>query len=108
MKILPFFWQRVQAWFAFRWKRYKGRPAALRRAIRKAKDKHRKTRKRYKVYFLQNKYQVLTRDDIQRGKHQKVFAEYINTTKMEPMAFFDTATWRPTEWAEKLLNAKTR
>jgi len=108
MKILPFFWARVKAWFAFYWKRYKARPAALRRAIRQCKFKYQETGKRHKVYFLQNKYQVLTRDDIQRNKHKKVFADYVNCTKMEPMAFFDTATMKPSDFAQKLLNAKNR
>lgn len=99
-------YSRFQKWVMKEYDRYRGRPAALKRAIRKAKRYNRKYKRRYKVYFLQHKYQVLTRIDIQVKKHEGVFVRYINATKMEPLAFFDTETNEPSDFAKELLNTK--
>lgn len=70
--------------------RYKGRDAALARATKKAKKLHTKTGKHYRVFFLQNRYQVITRSDIQHRKHAKEWARHVNSTNMQPLCFFDT------------------
>jgi len=70
--------------------RYKGRDAARNRAIKKAKRIHRKTGKRYRVFFLQNRYQVITRSDIQQKKHAKDWGRHVNSTNMQRLCFFDT------------------
>jgi hypothetical protein len=70
--------------------RYKGRDAALRKATKKARKLHRKTGKRYRVFFLANKYQVITRNDIQHRKHAKDWARHVNSTNLQPLCFFDT------------------
>ena len=101
MKLLLF-----KIWKAYheRLKLYKARPAALRRAIRRAKRLQRKHKKRYRVYFLQNKYQCLTRDQIKRKKRAGEFVSTMNVTKMQPLAFYDTLTGTP-EMTRKLLTA---
>ena len=71
--------------------RFKGSPFFLKRAIKLAKKLNAETGKRYRVFFLQNKYQVLTRDNIQRRKHEKDFDWHVNSTNMQPFCFFDTA-----------------
>jgi hypothetical protein len=64
-------------------------------AIRKAKRLHLSEpnpnrRTRYRVFFIERRYQVLTRQDIQRAKHEKRFASHVNSTNMQPHCFFDT------------------
>lgn len=71
--------------------RYQGNTWKLKSACRKARKKHKKTGKHYRVYFLQNRYRVLTRDDLQKAKHQKKFGWHVNSSNMEPLAFYDTS-----------------
>jgi hypothetical protein len=76
--------------------RFKGSPYFRNRAIRKAKKLHLgsgdspKNRKRYRVFFLKNRYEVMTREDIQRRKHQKEWGWHVNSTSMDRFCFFDT------------------
>jgi hypothetical protein len=78
--------------------RFKGRDAAKNRAIKKAKKLHLESgynkydRKHYRVYFLKNKYEVLTRSDLQLKKHSGEFGWQVNSTSMKPFCFYDTAT----------------
>lgn len=72
--------------------RFKGRDAAKDRAIKKAKKLHAENGKHYRVYFLKNKYQALTRQDLQNRKHAGEFGWQVNSTKMKPFCFYDTAT----------------
>ncbi|MEN6423287.1 MAG: hypothetical protein ABFD76_15210 [Smithella sp.] len=81
--------------------RFKGSPYFLNRAIRKAKklhfdssDSHSK-RKRYRVFFLKNRYEALTREDIQRKKHAKEWGWHVNSTSMDRHCFFDTDSLLP-------------
>jgi len=96
----------INKWYMKRLDRHRCRPAALRKAIKQARRLNLKTRKRFKVYFLQHKYQVLTRQDIQQRKKQGVFFDHMNCTKMEPLSFFDTMDGKPSDFAADLL--KTR
>lgn len=76
--------------------RFKGRDAAKNKAIEKAKKLHLASsdnlynRKRYRVFFLKNKYQVITRDDIQMRKHAKEYGWHVNSTNMQSLCFYDT------------------
>jgi hypothetical protein len=70
--------------------RFKGSEFFLGRAIRKANKLHAQDGKRYRVFFLQNKYQVLSRYDIQFRKHNKKFGWHVNSTNMQPHCFYDT------------------
>lgn len=70
--------------------RFKGSPFFLNRAIKKAKSLSKSTGKRYRVFFLKNRYQVLTRDDIQRKKHAGEWGWHVNSTNMQPMCFYDS------------------
>jgi|GEM_PF-2692074 hypothetical protein len=70
--------------------RFKGRPGALKKAIRRAERLCRKNGKRYRVYFLKQKYQVLSRREIQAKKRNGEWSRNVNVTKLEPMCFFDT------------------
>ena len=70
--------------------RYHGRAAALNRATRKAKKKHKKDGKRYRVYFLAMRYRVLHRDDVRAAKRIGFFNHNVNVTNTESLVFFDT------------------
>jgi len=72
--------------------RFKGSPFMLNRAKRKADKLHARTGRRYRVFFLENQYQPLTRSDIQARKHDGRWAWHVNSTGMEPHAFYDTNT----------------
>lgn len=72
--------------------RFKGRPGALKKAMRRADSLYRKKRKRYRVYFLSGQYQALSRREIQRKKHSGQWNRNVNVTKLEPLAFYDTLT----------------
>lgn len=88
------------------YKRYKGRPKALLKAIEKAKKLNLKTGKRYKVFFLQNRYQCLTRMDLKNNKRIGIFNEHINATRMTPLSFFDTESGYVSPFALDLLLTK--
>ena len=60
------------------------------KAIKKADQLHKETGKQYRVFFLAMRYRVLTRDDIQSYKHDKVFARHINSTNIDHLAFYNT------------------
>ena len=76
--------------------RFKGSDFFLNRAIKKAKQLHLASsdslhyRKRYRVFFLKNRYQVISRDDIQMRKHSKQYGWHVNSTNMQPLCFFDS------------------
>ena len=102
-----FLWTPVVRFFRNEYKRFKGRPSALLKAIAKANKKHCKTGKHYKVYFLENQYLILNRCDIQtKRRHGKVFMQHINVTKLGAIAFFDTQTGFVSGFAYDLLKTK--
>lgn len=88
----PFIWLWISAKQLY--VRFRGRDASRNRAIKKALQKHRCDGKRYRVFFLQNRYQVLTRQDIQRKKHSGDWGRHVNSTNMDPMKFFDTENFK--------------
>jgi len=79
-------WGRLLAFYI----RFKGSPVFLNKAIRRAKKLNAKTGKRYRVFFIKNRYEALTREDIQRRKHSKEWGWHVNSTNMQPHCFFDT------------------
>jgi len=80
------FYSRLKAFYI----RFKGRPAALERAIRKADRLCKKNRRRYRVYFIGGKYRVLNRTDIQQLKRNRAWSRNVNVTKMRKFEFYDT------------------
>lgn len=70
--------------------RYHGNPHKQKRAIRKAKRLHKKTGQRFRVFFVENRYQVMNRNDIQQRKHMKHWGWHVNSTAMDNYCFFDT------------------
>jgi hypothetical protein len=75
--------------------RFHGRPAALKRAVKRATKLHKKTGKRYRVFFLARRYRVFTRRDIKDQKKAGVFNHYINSSRLEGLKFFDTNVLQP-------------
>lgn len=96
----------IKYFFIALYVRFKGRPGALKKAIRKADRMGRRKNKRYRVYFLDSGYQVLSRYDIQRKKHSDEWGKHVNVTKMEPMCFYDTLTGIQPE-GKKILKTQT-
>lgn len=84
--------QKLQYFFISLYIRFKGRPGALKKAIKRADRLCRKKRKRYRVFFMENRYQALSRPQIQQKKHSGEWNRNVNVTKMEPMCFYDTLT----------------
>lgn len=72
------------------WVRYKGRPAALKKAMKTANNLCLKNKKRYRVYFLGGKYVPLTRTQVQWKKHTGEWNRRVNMTNMEVLEFYDT------------------
>lgn len=70
--------------------RFHGRKAAFDRAKNKALKEHKKTGRRYRVYFLAMRYRVLHRDDIREFKRCGVFNHRMNVTNTQDIVFFDT------------------
>lgn len=71
--------------------RYFGNNYKKQKAIQKADRLHKETGKQYRVFFLGMRYRVYTRDDIQRLKHEKLFARHINSTNIDHLSFYKTA-----------------
>jgi hypothetical protein len=70
--------------------RFWGSPYMLRRAQKKADRLSRKENKRYRVYFLRGRYQIMTRYDVKAKKHSGEWNRNVNVTKLIPMQFYDT------------------
>lgn len=76
--------------------RFQGGKFKKNAAINKAKRRHRKSnidpkkRKRYRVFFIGQKYRVYNRDDIQKAKHRKKFGWHVNCSNMQAFCEFDT------------------
>lgn len=61
-------------------------------AKKRAVKKHKKTGKHFTVYFLNGRYRVMTRSDMQRKKHDGSFAWHVNATNMKRFSFYSTYT----------------
>jgi hypothetical protein len=70
--------------------RYHGSPRKLKKAIAKADKLNKKTCKRFRVYFLNGRYRVLTRIQVQRLKHSGAWKPGVNMTSLEHYQFYDT------------------
>ena len=72
------------------WLRYQGSPDKFQKAVKKAQKLNRLTQKRYRVYFLNGRYQVMTRIQVQHLKHSKAWNRHVNMTNLTPMEYYDT------------------
>lgn len=81
---------KLQHYFIALYIRFKGRPGALKKAIRRADRLCKRRKKRYRVYFIEQKYQALSRPEIQQKKRSGQWSRDVNVTKMEPLCFYDT------------------
>lgn len=73
--------------------RFRMRPGALNRAIRKAKRRHKRTGNRYRVFFFGNRYHVWTRDEIRDRKKSGLFKfDKKAGVDFDTIAFYDTNT----------------
>ena len=74
--------------------RFRGNRGHLERAIRKAKRRHRRNGRRYRVTFIGRRYRVYHRDDIRELKKNRAFNHAVNVTGMERQGiiYFDTNT----------------
>ena len=67
------------------------RPGALNKAIRQAKQLHRETGRRYRVFFFGYQYYVWTRDDIKERKRNELFKWHLKAGEdFDRISFFDT------------------
>ncbi|MDR1102952.1 MAG: putative virulence factor [Tannerella sp.] len=75
---------------------FRGRPGALRRAVRRAKRLHRKTGRRYRVFFFGYRYRVWSRVDIRRRIKSGLFKSGLKAGKdFDLICFFDTNEIEP-------------
>lgn len=81
---------RINNWLLSLIIRFKGSKLFLNSAIARAKRLHASNGKRYRVFFIENKYQALTRIDIQLRKHSGKWGWHVNSTSMQPYCFYDT------------------
>ena len=70
--------------------RWYATPKKLQKAISKADKLHRKTGKRYRVFFLEMRYRALCRDDIKERKKNGFFVYRANSTNMDEYKYYDT------------------
>lgn len=59
-------------------------------SCRKADKLAKQTGKRYRVFWLEGRYQALTRDNLQRAKHEGRYRWEVNSTNMDKYALYDT------------------
>ncbi len=71
--------------------RFCGRPAALKKATKKAIKLHKENGKRYRVFFFGYQYRVWTRQDIKERKNIGLFKRDLKAgDDFDTIAFFDT------------------
>lgn len=90
-------------WWREQVKQHHSRPAALRKAIRRADRLCRKNKKRVRVYFIEMRYRCYTRQEVKDNKRSGKFNPFVNVTKMKPLCFYDTLTG-PSDFAKQLLD----
>lgn len=82
---------KVKNFFMKLYIRFCGRPAAFKRATKRAVKLHHKTGKRYRVFFFGYKYRVWTRSDIKERKNNGLFKRDLKAgVDFDGIAFFDT------------------
>ncbi|MFV0505763.1 MAG: hypothetical protein ACK5L5_03495 [Bacteroidales bacterium] len=96
--------QRLIWSFLLAYKKYRGRPSALKRAAKKANKKARKTGLQYNVYFIKGKYQVLNKYEVKRLKRQNVFNKNVNMGKLAHIRFYSNLAGY-SDFAIEFLNA---
>lgn len=71
--------------------RFRMRPGALNRAIRKADRLHKKTGNRFRVFFFGSSYHVWTRDEIRDRKKSGLFKFGLKAgADFDRISFYDT------------------
>lgn len=71
--------------------RFCGRPSRLEKAINAADRLHKKTGKRYRVFFFGYKYRVWTRQDIKDRKNVGLLKRHLKAGEdFDKIAFYDT------------------
>ena len=76
--------------------RFRGRPAALHRAIKRARRLHRNTGRRYRVFFFGYRYRVWTRGNIRANIKSGLFKDGLKAGEdFDKICFFDTNDIEP-------------
>ncbi|MDR1454100.1 MAG: hypothetical protein LBJ01_00455 [Tannerella sp.] len=76
--------------------RFRGRPGALNRAVNRARRLHRKTGRRYRVFFFGYRYRVWNRNDIRGRIKAGLFLSGLKAGKdFDRVCFFDTNDIEP-------------
>ncbi len=71
--------------------RFQGRPSQLEKAKRKADRLHKKTGRRYRVFFFGNRYYAWTRQDIRDRQHSRLLKHHIKPgVDFDRISFYDT------------------
>jgi hypothetical protein len=71
--------------------RFRGRKAAFRRAVTKAARLHQKTGRRYRVFFIKNRYRVFDHQDITDFVNRHYFrGKKVGRQYLYKKALFDT------------------
>lgn len=72
---------------------YHARPSALKRAKRKADRLHKKNGYRYRVFFILQRYRVMTRNDIRDRKKSGLFKYWLKAGEdFDRLALYDTGS----------------
>jgi len=83
--------KRIKDFFIKLYIRFCGRPGRLERAIAKARKLHKKTGKRYRVFFFGYRYYVWTREDIRLRIKKDLFRRELKAgDDFNHICFFDT------------------
>lgn len=84
--------KKIRNYFTGLYIRFCGRPAALNRAIKKAETLHKKTGKRYRVFFFGYRYHVWSRQDIKERKRIGLFLSHLKVgDDFDSICFYDTS-----------------
>lgn len=71
--------------------RFKGRPGALRKAIKQADKLHKEKGKRYRVFFFGYEYKVWDRQEIKQRKRIGLFRSELKAGEdFDRICFYDT------------------
>lgn len=81
----------IKKWLIGLYIRFKGNSIFFQRAVNKANRLHKKTGKRYRVFFFGYKYRVWTRSDIKDRKKSKLFKWHLKAGEdFDKICFYDT------------------
>lgn len=73
--------------------KWRMRPSALKRAKKKADRLHKKTGHRYRVFFILQRYRVMTRNDIRDRKKSGLFKFFLKAgADFDRFSLYDTGS----------------